>query len=167
MQINMKMKDANIFIQSIRGRFTDRSRNLVYFASGTDLETIKNYYSNNRFNVFDNIVLVDFNHKVNGIIGGDGLTVWNGFQQQQELLEIFNDVSHLGVDINDPYMVQGNIICLRADAIDAVDIFKEFGIKFDYFTVLNEGWVHFPALNNYAFYGYAGKNGQIDHPIAN
>ena len=147
------MEEANKFIQSILERFTERSRNLVYFASGTDLKKIKSYYSDIRFRVFDNIVLVDFNHRVNAIIDGDNITVWSFFNQQQKLKALYN-VCHFGVDITDPAGVKGNIICLRADAIDAVDIFRQNDIKFDYFTVLNEGWAHFPAMNNHAFTGY-------------
>ncbi|MGE5406703.1 MAG: hypothetical protein ACM3NR_03235 [Methanosarcina sp.] len=148
------MREAKIFIRSILRRFTGKSRNLVYFASGIDLKTIKKYYSDARFKAFDNIVLVDFHHRVNAIIDDDNITVWNFFCPPQEL-KAFNNVFRFGTDISDPAGVKGNIICLRADAIDAVDIFRQNNIKFDYFTVLNEGWVHFPAMNNHAFTGYA------------
>jgi len=146
--------EAKKFIEAIRYRFTKTSRNLVYFASGTDLKIIKEYYSSNSFHVFDNIVLVDFHHRINGVIDGNNITVWNVFHEKPEL-ESFNNVYHFGVDITDPAEVKGNIICLRADATEAVDIFRKYGIKFDYFTVINEGWVHYPALNHNAFTAYA------------
>lgn len=149
----IRMQQTEHFIDAIKGRFTPQCRNLIYMASGVDLIKIKNHYANQKFNQFDNIVLVDKSHRVNAIIKNDDIYIFNSFGRN-DYLKPFRRVIN-STQTKNMSDIKGNIICLRADAIDAVTLFKNHNIKFDYFTAINEGVCHHHPLNNNAFYGYS------------
>ncbi|NJK94724.1 MAG: hypothetical protein HC905_07205 [Bacteroidales bacterium] len=55
-------------------------------------------------------------------------------------------------------IINNRIVCLKADAVDAVELFKKYLMRFDYFTAINEGLYEgggkYP-LNKDTFQGYA------------
>ena len=148
---------TRIFFENIKHRFTPDSKNLIYFASGVNLEKIKNFYSNEKFQIFDNIVLVDYAHRVNAIINGDSITYWDIFSSSN-VVDVFSEALKYKRDVSKISEVKGNIICFKADATLAVKLFKKHNIKFEYFTAINEGLSQGGArypMNDNTFQSYA------------
>ena len=148
------MKRTKKFFEDIKPRFTKESKNLVYFASGTMLIDFRAHYYSDAFNKFDNIVLVDFHHTVNAIIDQTSMVYWDIFSPFRDA-NYYESIKKFGTQVKNLSDIPGKVICMRAHAIDAINLFREYRIKFDYYTAINEGWVHYPALNNHGFFGYA------------
>jgi len=99
---------------------------------------------------------VDFHHRVNAIASESTIVYWSIFFAD-EGFRSFPHKKKYGTQVKDLAEVEGNIIILRAHAVEAISVFSELGVKFDYFTAFNEGWVHYPALNNHGFVGFASQ----------